>query len=883
MICDACGATIPDDSECCPSCGAEIVAHTPRHAAHFKGGDGPEFKGGDGPGGADDAKGADGAKDANGASDANGGVEQGDREVHDEGVGDDAAEKNDGSGAEAPADAGTDAGTDAGAEASPPADAGASAKAQAASPADSGAQAAPTTNAGANAGADAGLDAEAAAVTGAVGESTAEGADADDVSAAELESEAGVAADDAAEVVPKQEADAPAASEAEADVTTRIANDDTTSLPVSDVTTKISENATTNVSTLGEDETDEGEVEVAGSEAEESDEVDETFEAETDEPTEDELEPAATDDDEAAGTDEADEAEVAATAEAEAADESDAGTTEQPDRVAETLVAPSLGDTAPHAVMDPNLIELPNDPRMMVTQTAPTYDEEYSSRRYDIDHSRFGHAQSGASSYVHPHIVADDGAGHLVPGEGKSRSRRRARLALVLVLLIVTVAVVLVTYGMEVWGGHTIPSVVGSEAGVARANLEDLGFTVEETQEVADSSAGRVMSVSPEEGERVPNGTTVTIVVAQPRVMPYVVGMTLEEATAALEEAGAENVQTEYVRSTEEEGHVISVDPEAGKSFSSSDQVKLTVAQAYTMPDLVGKTRTEALTTLKNIGLEAQVTYVESEDEPDLVVETSPAADERVSLGDTVTIQVSANQPTDIHHLAEYFAYQPKVVSSYLDNAGATRDAATTSDSWVALASYDLSNGALLTFTDDPFATNADELVRDAAGQATSADTEEGTSTERDVLAEGATVRGLRYAFAADELGDLVVASDRTSSDAINEEAFNALVSICGFTDETERVSRGRVTTSTAGEQGAPDETSGSEDPEDAGGSVEASATTDETAYLCAHGQMNDVDWVLIATTEDGGKAVAIAVSHDWFDYLVPEGLETYAEESWSL
>jgi serine/threonine-protein kinase len=88
----------------------------------------------------------------------------------------------------------------------------------------------------------------------------------------------------------------------------------------------------------------------------------------------------------------------------------------------------------------------------------------------------------------------------------------------------------------------TVPAVVGLSPEEATANLQGLGFTVKRSEgRSKDVDPGEVMAVDPASGQQAPYQSTVTIQVSVglPQVtVPDVVGKSEREATALLEAAG---------------------------------------------------------------------------------------------------------------------------------------------------------------------------------------------------------------------------------------------------------------------------------------------------------------------------------------------------------
>jgi serine/threonine-protein kinase len=242
-----------------------------------------------------------------------------------------------------------------------------------------------------------------------------------------------------------------------------------------------------------------------------------------------------------------------------------------------------------------------------------------------------------------------------VPGEGKSRRRGRALLALAIVAGIAACLVAAATYGAELWGGKVVPYVVGYTQARATARLEQKGFAVRVRKVASDADAGTVTATDPKAGQRRDAGSTVTVSVATPRTVPDVTGKTLAAAKAALRKAGARNFSIAYVASDAEQGTVVATSPAAGAQFASSDEVTIKVAQPYTVPYVVGKDEDAAKSAVAEAGLTASVAYVESSEDAGTVVAADPAPGTTIQKGATVTLQVSSPFPSDYRHLRDYF------------------------------------------------------------------------------------------------------------------------------------------------------------------------------------------------------------------------------------
>jgi len=195
-----------------------------------------------------------------------------------------------------------------------------------------------------------------------------------------------------------------------------------------------------------------------------------------------------------------------------------------------------------------------------------------------------------------------------------------------------------------------IPDVLGLSIDEASQALEDLGFKVEvvESQDAAD--VGTVLDQSPEAGTLALPGSTVTLVVSggqQETLVPRVVGMTQEEATATLEEAGYDVQAKATYDDQVDEGIVISQSPEAGTAAEPGSMVDIVVSQgenpAVEVPDVLDMTEARAVDTLEQTGLNPVPGWTYSETVPyGVVISQDPEAGSMAPRGSNVAFSLSA-------------------------------------------------------------------------------------------------------------------------------------------------------------------------------------------------------------------------------------------------
>ncbi len=392
------------------------------------------------------------------------------------------------------------------------------------------------------------------------------------------------------------------------------------------------------------------------------------------------------------------------------------------------------------------------------------------------------------------------------PGEGNSRSKLRPLLALLIIAIVVAGGGAVLSYGMEMWGGKTVPGVIGESQAKAELALGDKGFVVVVEAEPADDAIGKVLSQDPVVGTRVPEGSKVTIVVATNRTMPEVVGLFEDEARWTLANAGAEIIETQKVASSAPEGTVIAVSPEAGSPFVSRSAVTLSVATPFRVPDVVGKKESDAVAELQAAGFATEVSYVVSENTVRTVVETVPVAGSTIDEGGTVQVKVATPYPANPLHLAEYFGHSSQDVDDYLQKQGFTFEQGFIDSYGNALAVYNSGENGSMTFSSQPY-------VRSLTFP------KEGSSN---VMASGAPFAGMRYDFPSWQVPN-----------SYERSAVEELASICGFTGITDICNNQNMT-------------------------PPAGTPATNATFTCAHGKMGDLVWTILIVG-NGGSTRAVA------------------------
>jgi serine/threonine-protein kinase len=123
-----------------------------------------------------------------------------------------------------------------------------------------------------------------------------------------------------------------------------------------------------------------------------------------------------------------------------------------------------------------------------------------------------------------------------------------------------------------------VPNVVGQDPDAAQDTLEQLGFTVQRDEgRSADVATGAVMAVTPAPGGAQPYGSAVTITVSVglPQVtVPDVVGLSEDDAAAALQAAGLAAESTQFIAGN----RVFQQSPKAGEVVDLGTTVKILIS-----------------------------------------------------------------------------------------------------------------------------------------------------------------------------------------------------------------------------------------------------------------------------------------------------------------
>jgi serine/threonine-protein kinase len=225
-------------------------------------------------------------------------------------------------------------------------------------------------------------------------------------------------------------------------------------------------------------------------------------------------------------------------------------------------------------------------------------------------------------------------------------------------LAVVAVFVLAALLGRALFGGGgaetvSVPDVTGLTVAQATERLQAEGLRLgEQTQQNSDTvPEGKIIDQSPVDGAELEEGKAVSVTVSsgvEQTEVPALVGLSLDEASQTLREAGLRLGDTTPKPSEESQGTVVKVKPKEGETVPVDSAVDVTYASGNNrVPDVTGKTEGEARSLLEAAGFQVSSSQQETADgEPGTVVSQSPGARETARLGSTVSIVVATAPPT---------------------------------------------------------------------------------------------------------------------------------------------------------------------------------------------------------------------------------------------
>src|SRR4051812_10241647 len=203
-------------------------------------------------------------------------------------------------------------------------------------------------------------------------------------------------------------------------------------------------------------------------------------------------------------------------------------------------------------------------------------------------------------------------------------------------------------------GQKQIPPVDGLTQDAATKKLKDAGFKVTvHRRDDATVKKGHVIETQPPGGSTLEVGSSVAVYVSNgpPQVtVPDVTGRPVDDARAALEDAGLKVGTRDQETQDKDPGTVLAQTPAANSTVDQGATVTLTVAKAPSqvdVPDVTGEDDTEAISDLQDAGFKISVERedVDTPDQDGVVQAQDPKGGKKAKPGSIVTIVVGRFNP----------------------------------------------------------------------------------------------------------------------------------------------------------------------------------------------------------------------------------------------
>jgi eukaryotic-like serine/threonine-protein kinase len=190
-----------------------------------------------------------------------------------------------------------------------------------------------------------------------------------------------------------------------------------------------------------------------------------------------------------------------------------------------------------------------------------------------------------------------------------------------------------------------VPAVKGQQWTTAQQTLVNAGLQPVE-RIVNGPTKGEVSATDPPAGTKVPKGSKVRVNVwsgPATATVPTLTGLSQQEAVAKLNALGF-NANPEFVDSTAPQGQVVSQLPVPGTTLAEGKSVTIRISNGppqVTVPDVVGYSSQQAVSTLQQAGFQVTQQYVSTGAALNNIVRSqNPAGNSQALKGSTVTIVI---------------------------------------------------------------------------------------------------------------------------------------------------------------------------------------------------------------------------------------------------
>ncbi len=184
------------------------------------------------------------------------------------------------------------------------------------------------------------------------------------------------------------------------------------------------------------------------------------------------------------------------------------------------------------------------------------------------------------------------------------------------IIIAVACAVAIYLFAFGPLSGREVPDVVGMNAANAQSALEKEHFKSKILEVKSDEEEGTILLSDPSPHSRAPEGSEVVLHVATTRTIPDVLGKEESEALSLLKQNGYERIITEREKSPDEENIILSITPNQGDRAKSNVEITIVVSEAYRVPNVMNMDIEAARTLVADEGFEPNVIYVDSNEHP---------------------------------------------------------------------------------------------------------------------------------------------------------------------------------------------------------------------------------------------------------------------------
>ncbi|HEX2937646.1 MAG TPA: Stk1 family PASTA domain-containing Ser/Thr kinase [Ruminiclostridium sp.] len=166
-------------------------------------------------------------------------------------------------------------------------------------------------------------------------------------------------------------------------------------------------------------------------------------------------------------------------------------------------------------------------------------------------------------------------------------------------------------------------------------------------------------------------GTTITV--------PNLVGQQYNDVKANAKYSGFEIVEKTTEFNNAPEGQIISQDPQANSKVKKNSKINVVVskgAQEFTVPDVYGQDKDDAVSTLQSQGFtNVKVQNTNDDSAKNTVISTSPARGEKASKDEEITVLVSLGPKTVVKTVPDVSGMSKDAATRAIQDAGFVADA----------------------------------------------------------------------------------------------------------------------------------------------------------------------------------------------------------------